>query len=120
MTERLSPAVISYQQTYTRAYLSARWEPVGRGTIKRVSVHVSLLAALGLIEQACSREALSGVKKYVSEGVGQCALFTAEIRFSQDNRSTYTRLARETNTVTTFMRTQRFQNPFNTSFSQSS
>jgi hypothetical protein len=27
--------------------------------------------------------------------VGQCALLTTEVRFSEDNRSTYTRLARE-------------------------
>lgn len=35
-------------------------------------------------------------KRYASdEGVGQCALLTEEVRFSEDNRSTYRRLARE-------------------------
>lgn len=39
---------------------------------------------------------MNGKKRHTSDGgIGQCALLTAEVRFSEDNRSTYTRLARE-------------------------
>lgn len=132
MTERLSRlAVVCYQQMYTRAYLGAR-DRRESSVVKQLNASpftYPLLSGLGLIKQFFARdlcsEAQSGRakwterKKYASDkGVGQCALFTAEVRFSEDNRSTYTRLAREraytdqshTFTIaTTLTRTRRFQ-----------
>lgn len=92
---------------YTRAYLRARdrRESSVVKRIKRVSVHVSFVIRTRpyqaifrerSVHRADEQSERKEKKKYASDkGVGQCALLTAEVRFSEDNRSTYTRLARE-------------------------
>lgn len=107
MTERLSClAVVRYQQTYTRAYLGARnpreSSVAGRLNASPFTYPCYPVLALSSKFLANGSEAQSGAgkvngtKRHASdEGVGQCALLTAEVRFSEDNRSTYTRLARE-------------------------
>lgn len=131
MTERLSClAVVRYQQTYTRAYLGARnpRESSVAGQLSASPFTYPCYPVLALSSKflASGSEAQSdagkvnGKKRHASdEGVGQCALLTAEVRFSEDNRSTYTRLARERayidqshlTTATTLTWTRRFQAP---------